>query len=252
MRLTRPLLAILLGLSLVPVTAAAKGAKSFTATAVQTAPNTQSQSGKIFVSDTGTRFEFSEYGRDVVQITLTDKKLMRVLFPADKFYIETTTPKETPITAAKSTTPCPSTPAMVCRKLGNEKFGTMDVERWSQSITGLKGEATLWWDPKRKMIVRQEYPDGRVMQMQLSNKDAYNGRDTERWDISYVQQGRTMARAVRLIDVELGIIVKEQSPSGMIRELRDLKAVNASPEWFTVPDGYQKIEPPKPETLQKQ
>ena len=63
MRLTRPLLAILLGLSLVPVTAAAKGAKSFTATAVQTAPNTQSQSGKIFVSDTGRGMSVDEVSR---------------------------------------------------------------------------------------------------------------------------------------------------------------------------------------------
>lgn len=252
MRLSSILLALFFGLNIAPDTAHAGSTKPFTALAVQTAPNGASQDGRIFVSDQGTRYEFSEQGRDIVQIILPEQKIMRILFPKDKVYMETQAPADTAVAMAKTSSPCPPVDAITCDRVGMDKFGAIDVERWQQSIEGLQGTSTLWWDPKRKMIVRQEYPDGRIMQLQMTGEVDFNGRKAENWVISYAQPGQQVTTGLRLVDTDVGIIVKEQSPTGLVRELRDLKVVEVDPTWFTVPEGYQRIDPPQPAATQKQ
>lgn len=238
-------LAAVSGLGLTPAVAAAASKKPFTAIAVQTAPNMAMQSGRIYVSFKGTRYEFSENGRDMVQIILSKQKLMRILFPKDKVYMEFQAPADTPDLTSDTDTPCPPVDAVTCNKLGVDKFGDMEVERWQQSFKGVQGQSTLWWEPQRKMIVRQEFPDGRIVQLQLSGSVDFNNRPTEKWDISYAQPGKAVTSGLRLVDTDLGIIVKEQSPSGLVRELRDLQVVEDNPDWFAVPDDFQRIEPPK-------
>lgn len=230
----------------------AASSSPFTATAVQTIPNGPTQKGRIFVSGVNTRFEFTEHGRDVIQIILPEQRLMRILFPKDKVYMEIAAPDDAPMSATNSKTPCPMVEIMTCKKVGMDKFGELDVERWSQSIKDVKGDSTLWWEPKRKMIVRQEYADGRILQLQYAEKMVLNGRETEHWVIAIAQPGEQVVNGSRYLDTELGIVVKELSPSGMVRELRDLKAVQADPNWFAVPQGFQRIEPPKPQQLPKQ
>ena len=245
MRKILALMVVVVGLGLMPTLSNAGSTKPFTATAVQKMQDKEVQGGKIFVSAQGTRFEFSEYGRDLVQIILPKQKIMRILFPKDKVYMEMPAPADTLVISSNSNSPCPPITAMTCKKLGVDKFGEMNVERWSQSIQGLRGESTLWWDPERKMIMRQEYPDGRIMQLQLAGKEDLGGRKTERWDISYAQPGRPVLTGLRMVDTDLGIIVKEQLPSGLVRELRDLKAAKVDPKWFAVPKDYKRIETPK-------
>lgn len=246
------LLLAVFGLGLLPGVVAAQGSKTFSATALQSVPNAKPQSGKIFVSPEGTRYEFLEHGREVVQIVLPAQKLMRVLFPKEKVFLETRAPADTPVPSAAADAPCPPLAAMTCEKLSVDKFGDMDVERWSQSVQGVQGTSTFWWEPKRKMIVRQEFPDGRIMQMNLDGEETVDGRNTERWTISYAQPGQQVVSGLRLIDTGLGIIVKEQSPSGMVRELRDIAVVDVDPNWFAVPAGYQRIEAPGRSGLQAQ
>ena len=250
MRTTVLIFAALIGLASSPAEAGPK--KPFTATAVQSAPNAATQSGQIYVSDQGTRFEFSEQGRDIVQIVMTEQRIMRVLFPADKVYMETQAPADTPLMTEDDTVPCPKVNGMTCAKLGVDKFGTMDVERWSQTFKGNDAKSTLWWDESRKMIVRQEYPDGSIMQLSLGGTVDYYGRKTEQWNVSYVAgqvQGQGQAqgqvrKGMRLIDTDLGIIVKDQAPTGVVRELQNVKVVEVSADWFKVPAGFKRIEQP--------
>ena len=218
--------------------------KSFTATTVQSAPNVATQSGKIFVSELGTRFEFSERGRAMVQIVMSKERIMRVLFPADKVYMETQAPADTPSIAEDDTVPCVSVETMTCAKLGIDKFGDMDVERWTQTFKGSEAVSTLWWEPSRKMIVRQEFPDGRIMQMALAGTVDHFGRPVEQWDISFAAGQGQVAKGMRLIDRDLGIIVKDQAPTGVVRELQNVQEVEVTPDWFKVPAGYQRIKQP--------
>ena len=235
-------LAVSLYLGLAPHAATAGAKKPFTATTVQMVSNAADQYGKISVSNQGMRFEFKENGRDVVQIILPQQNIMRVLFPAENFYMEVQTPNNKAIMAGGDGSPCPKIPAMTCTKISVDKFGEMDVERWTQSMKGVQGVSTLWWEPKRKMVVRQEYPDGRIMQLSLVGNVDHYGRAAERWNISYAQPGGQVVEAYRLIDTDLGIIVQERDPSGMTRELRNLKVVAGDPAWFKVPEGFTRVE----------
>ncbi|MFC1673225.1 hypothetical protein ACFL12_03625 [Pseudomonadota bacterium] len=232
--------------ALAPTLASAGANKPFVATTVQSAPKMAEQRGKIFVSPQGMRFEYFENGREMVKIVMPEKRLMRVLIPADKIYMEVQAPADTPMVKRNDSSPCPPVPIMTCTKVGIDKFGDMDVERWSQSIKDRPGTATLWWEPKRKMVVRHEFPDGRIEQLNLAGIVDFDGRKAEHWDISYAQPGGQVVKAYRLVDTKLGIIVKEQDPAGLTRELRDLEVVESDAAWFAVPEGFQRIAAPKP------
>lgn len=245
MRILISLFVAVLFFGMLPGAANAGAKKPFTATTVQTMPNVGEQRGKIFVANDGIRFEFQDNGRDVVQMIMTEKRMMRLLFPADKTFIESQSPADAPTMNPNNATPCPASPALTCTKINDEKFGDIKVERWHVVIKGNPAISTLWWDPKRKMTVRQEYPDGRVMQMNMTGTEDFYGRRTERWDISYANPNGQITNAMRLVDLDLGIIVMERGASGVTRELRDLKVVKRDPKWFEVPNGYQRIEPPQ-------
>ena len=246
MRILTTFTAALLSLSLVPAAAVAESKKPFTATAVQSMKGQPSQTGKISVSDNGTRFEYVERGREMVKIVLPKQKIMRILFPQEKLYMEIQAPADTPMPTGDQANPCPPIDGLTCKKVADAKFGELDVEQWSQTHAPTKTQSNLWWEPVRKMIVRQEFPDGRIMQLALAGTVDFEGRKTERWDISMASQDGKISKAYRLVDPELGIIVKEEDPAmGLSRELRGLKVANSDQAWFDVPAGYQRIEAPK-------
>jgi len=226
--------------------AVADGKQPFTATAVQSMKGQQAQSGQIFVSGSKTRFEYSERGRKMVKIILPEQQVMRILFPDEKLYMEIKAPADTPMPASETANPCPTIEGLTCQKVADAKFGDLDVQQWQQHHAPTNTKSTLWWEPVRKMIVRQEFPDGRIMQLALAGKIDFEGRDTERWDISMATSDGKVSTAYRLIDTDLGIIVKEEDPTtGLSRELRGLKVSDSDATWFDVPAGYQRIDAPK-------
>lgn len=232
-----------------PSGAVASDVEPFVAVAVQKVPGQSTQSGKIFVSGQDTRFEFVDHGREVVQIIRPEQKVMRILFPQDKVYMEIAAP-DAPMVKSNETSPCPKVEGMSCVKEGMDQYNDIAVERWNLTFKDPKGSSLLWWEPERKMVLRQEFKDGRVMQLQLVGEVDFDGRKAERWDVSYAMPGAPVSVGMRLVDRNLGIIVLERDPSGMSRELRELKIVKADAEWFTVPDGFKRIEEPKPEAAQ--
>ena len=246
MRFLMTVSAALLGLALLPGAAMAGGKKPFTATAVQSVKDQQAQSGTIFVSDNGTRFEYVERGRQMVKIVLPKQKIMRILFPQEKLYMEIQAPADTPMPAGESDSPCPPIDGLTCQKIADAKFGDLDVEQWQQFHAPSNSTSMLWWEPVRNMIVRQEFPDGGIMQLTMAGKVDFDGRATERWDVSMAGPDGKVMTAHRLVDTDLGIIVREENPAaGMVRELRDLKVADSDRAWFDVPAGYQRIDAPQ-------
>jgi len=229
----------------------ADGKKPFSATAVQSLNGQQNQTGQIFVSGDKTRFEYVERGREMVKIVLPKQQVMRILFPKEKLYMEIKAPADTPMPGGDDENPCPPMDGLTCRKVGDAKFGELDVEQWQQHHAPSNSDSTLWWEPVRKMIVRQEFPDGRILQLALTGKVDFGGRETERWDISMAAPDGKITKAYRLVDTDLGIIVKEEnSAMGLSRELYGLKVADSDKAWFDVPAGYQRIEAPKMPTQQ--
>ena len=245
MRFSTLLAALLFAAVLSPALVKAQSPQPFTATAVQSVNGQNVQSGQIFVSGTKTRFEYVDQGRKIVKIVLPQQHIMRILFPQDKVYMEISAPGDVPMMAGEAKTPCPPVDGLTCTKVGDAKYGNLDVQKWTQTYGDKK--STLWWEPKRNLIVRQEFPDGRVMQMSMSGTVDYEGRKAESWNIVLADTKGQRVSANRLIDTDLGIILKDSMPgNGMTRELHDVKVVPEQASWFAVPDGYQRIEPNAP------
>ena len=246
MRILKIITVLLLGSAVWTGAAQADGQKPFSATAVQIVNGKEVHQERIYVSDQGIRSEFSDRGREMVRIVLPKQKLMRVLFPQDKVYMEIQAPADTPMSMDTDRKPCPVIEGLTCKKIGDAKFGDIPVEQWSQHHAPTKTSSTVWWEPVRKMAVRQEFPDGRIMQMTFVGNVQFENRSVEDWKVSMADKDGKVVEAQRYIDTNLGIIVKEQDPnSGMSRELRALNVVNADTGWFDVPAGFQRIEAPQ-------
>lgn len=214
---------------------------SFVAEATQTHPQGGVQKGKLYVSEQGMRFETRQGPRDVVQIVLPKQKITRVLFPADKVYMEMSGASALP--ADRPQSPCPD--SADCKKLGDEKLGGTVAEKWSVTQKGAPGPVTVWWDAARKMSVRQEYFDGRIAQMSLKGEEDYEGRNVERWVTDFILPNGQMSKAVQLYDPKLGVAVKEVHPNGVTRHLSNVQEQAGQAAWFDVPAGYRKVDPPQ-------
>ena len=246
MRILKIITMVLSGLVLWTGQALADGQKPFSAWAVQIVNGQEVHRERIFVSDNGIRAEFQDRGRDMVRIVLPKQKLMRILFPQDKVYFEIQAPADTPASMSNDRKPCPEVEGLVCEKVGNAVFGDIPVEQWKQTHTPTKTSSNVWWEPVRKIAVRQEFPDGRIMQLTLEGNVDFDGRSVENWKVTMADKDGKTAEAVRFIDMGLGIIVKEHDQSsGMSRELRELKISASDQGWFDVPQGYQRSEAPQ-------
>lgn len=226
--------------------AARAGGVSFVADASQAHAGGDAQQGRMFVSPAGVRFETGAGERQVVQIVLPKQKLTRVLIPSEKIYFEYS--GAAPLPMDRPSTPCTSSATFECHKVGDEKIGAAMAEKWTARPKGAPAAMTIWWAPKRKMVLRQNYPDGRVVQMVLTGMDTYEGRPVERWETSYRLPNGQAQKAVQLFDVKLELAVRETQPNGTTRSLSNIREMAADPAWFAVPDGYSKIDAPAPQT----
>lgn len=220
---------------------------AFTADALQTYPNGAAQHGRLFVGPGGIRFESGAGPRQTIEIVLPKQKLTRILLPAEKIYFER--PGAAPMPTDRPAKPCPAVPGLKCEKVGADKLDDTNTEKWRAQMNGAPGGVMMWWDPARKMILRQEYPDGRVMQMTRRGTEDYEGRTVERWDVSYAMPAGPVWRAVHLYDAKLAVSVQETGPDGMMRRLSRIKETAADPAWFDVPKDYRKIDSPTPRPM---
>jgi len=227
------------------VTGARAETPSYMADVVQSHSQGGSQKGRIFVAPQGMRMEFSNQGRTMVQIMLPAQGVSRYLDPGQKTYMEFKGPVSQQAPGSQPDNPCQSFPNAVCSKVGVEKLGDTNTEKWQVKAKQGSQSVMIWWDAGRKMIRRQQFSDGRVMQTTLAGTVDYEGRKVERWTATFTSRGQKAQSAERLFDPVLGIAVKEQMPNGMMRSLHNIRVTQPDPNWFVVPAGYKKVDPPK-------
>jgi len=243
------------GLAIVLVAAAAvAGARaenpSFMADVVQSHPQGGSQKGRIFVAPQGMRMEFSNQGRTMVQIMLPAQGVSRYLDPEQKTFMEWKGPVSQQTPGSQPDNPCQSFPNATCNKVGVEKLGDANTEKWQVTANQGHQSVMIWWDAGRKMIRRQQFSDGRVMHTAPAGTVDYEGRKVERWTATFTSRGQKAQTAERLYDPVLGLAVKEQMPNGMTRSLHNIRVTQPDPAWFAVPAGYKKVDPPKQQQIQ--
>jgi hypothetical protein len=246
--MTRTVLATAV-LVLVGTGAALAETVEFTADAVQHQSGQGLQSGKLSVGAAGSRFEFQDHGRPIVQISLPSQGLVRVLSPLDRSYMEFKTENGAPTPDARPTEPCKASAEVECKREGEEQILGMKLERWSVKAKGAPGETRVWWDKERRMPLRQVLFDGSTMQAAMTGTEDHDGRKVESWEITYTSPNGQYRRGMALYAPDIGATVLEHQPGGMMRELRNIVVGKLDAKLFEVPEGFRKLElppPPKP------
>jgi hypothetical protein len=214
----------------------------FTADAVQSQPGQPARSGKLQVGEKGSRFEFVENGQTIVQITRIDG-IVRLLFPATRTYMEMKAPPGIVPSSMTPEAPCTPSPEIDCRNVGEEQAATGKLQHWMLTPKGATASMRIWWDVGRRMPLRQEMPDGSVMQATLKGTRQFDGRTVESWDILLATTDGKRHDGVVLYAPDIGLTVMEQQPGGTVRELRHIVVAPMDPVLLEVPAGYNKVDP---------
>ena len=217
---------------------------SFVADAVQVVPGREVRRGKLYVSELGTRFEFMESKRQVIQIIEPAKGLFRLLFPKTKTYIEVKSAPLPVFRGRRSKVPCIARPHFLCRKVGLLKSGNAVLERWVVgSLKGKRGIKSLW-DPSRHMFVQLIYPDGSKMEAHMNGVVTFEGRSVERWKMTLTKVSGLRQNTYMLFAPDLGYPVMEQGESGLVKELHNIKLHTQDKNLYEVPADYRKVSVP--------
>ncbi|MDH5473890.1 MAG: hypothetical protein OEY61_13660 [Gammaproteobacteria bacterium] len=214
----------------------------FSADAVVSIPQQPIKETKLFVSKKAVRSESIVNGQNIVEIVYPDEGRAVLINQPVKAYQERTftvqNNKET------SSNPCAQILHSECKKLGTETIDGLKTEKW-QIISNNQGKRlrTLHWiDVKRKLALREFFPDGTVAELKMVKKEKLNGRDTEKWERSLSRPDGTTTSSFQWYDIGLGIAIKEELPGGYIRELKNIKIASQPGKLFNIPDDFNRID----------
>jgi hypothetical protein len=164
-------------LGLAPAAHAEKGNVEFSATMVQSMPNQQDTSTRIYVGDNVMRSESEFQGQPRISIVDTASRVAWMLNPAKKEYVEMRAQAgAAPGAATANRPPLPDEPGSPCQqdnkgfqceRLGMETVNGRNAEKWR--FTATQGDQTMtslvWVDKELRMPIRQELPGGAVSEL---------------------------------------------------------------------------------------
>lgn len=221
-------------------------AGNYSAETLRAAPGVPPQSGKIYVSEQAIRTDSDIGGRKLIEIISHADGVMRTIMPDDGIYMERKLEASQLPPVDPPEAPCKPAPQLTCAKVGDTEINGMKAERWDITPAGAPAAKRVWWDASRKLPLREEYVDGRVMQATLRSKETYEGSPVESWEFAYMAPDGTYTRTVSLYSAELGIPVRTQQQNGFLVQLTKIKTGAPDAALFEVPDGLRKIEPGQP------
>lgn len=213
----------------------------FSADAVISAPQHQDKKTKLFVSANAVRSEIEANGQKIVEIVYPEEGRAILINDSLKSYRERLFERKV---EKDNNSPCDQIKNAVCEKLGNERVAGYETEKWQviSNNAGKKLRTLHWIDIKRRLAIREFFPDGSVAELKMLKKEQVNGRSTEKWQRSLSQPDGKSAESYQWYDTELKIAIKEELAGGYVRELKNIKIVKQAKELFDVPTGYKKIE----------
>jgi outer membrane lipoprotein-sorting protein len=123
----------------------------------------QASHSKIYIGSSKVRIEGAD--QPGVMIMDTTAKIMYVLMPPQKMYMQMDLPKDDDkMSSAHFLTPVnPDNPCaqlkkvdkdIACKKVGSETLNGRKVDKWETS--GPEGKGYLWFDPKSHFVVKME------------------------------------------------------------------------------------------------
>jgi len=252
MRGLRSALLVLLA-GLVPALALAQmgggSGAEFSATAVQTdSSGKEMMTFKMYVGADGMRrTETTQNGQRMVQIMVPTQGTLLMIFPDQKAYMER---RGAPAPAVDtSSDPCAGQPNLTCKLLGEEAVDGRPAKKWEivshhegQTATGIQ-----WIDAERGTPLRQQRPDGTLLELKMVGQENLQGRNVEKWEMTINPpsgQGDPV-KTLQWYDPALKVFVRQELAGGGVSELRDIQVGPQPKELFQVPAGYQLVQPPQ-------
>lgn len=245
------LLILLTGMLVSTVHASVTGSNMpFSADAVQQIPGEETHNARIFATASQVRMEYSRNGSRLVEIVDNEAGKSYLLLPSQKEYMMRELPahlREPGKSAAVDANPCAGSPHAQCRQLGEERVSGRDATKWEMTIEmeGSPMRSLIWLDKERKLPVRQIRPDGTVIEMSLQEKELFDNRWTEKWQMLMTRPDGETLESLQWYDPELGIIIREKLPGGYFRELRNIRVGEQPSGLFQVPSDYRQVSPPR-------
>lgn len=212
----------------------------FSAEAVISMPQHPDRHMKLYVGKKAVRREIEVDGKAFVEIVYPEEGRSLHIDTGLKSYSEKLFPVEV---GKKKDTPCDQIISSVCEKLGEETVDGHKTEKWQiiSNNNGRKLRTLHWIDIKRKLALREFFPDGSVAELKMLKKVKINGRNTEKWQRTMSRPNGDNVRSFQWYDTGLKIAIKEELPGGYIRELKNIKVSRQDNSLFTAPSGYKKI-----------
>ncbi len=221
-------------------------AVSFTADAVQLR-GTEVSHARMFWNDGSVRFEYMDQGVPMVQIFDSKKNKVIWLDSDKKVYIqrELTDQQAALVTTKpeKKHNPCDDFPDAECTRLKSAELNDRQTDKWliTFNVDGRDQHVFQWIDKTHQILVRQENPDGSVLDVKIFDDQEVNGRKAHKVDMNAISADGSSVHAIQWHDSRLDIVVRQQAADGAIDELRNIKIEKIKPEMFAIPEGYKAV-----------
>jgi len=156
-------------------------AVSFTADAVQLRGSDVSHA-RMYWSDGNVRFEYLDQGVPMVQIFDTRNRKITWLDTEKKLYVQRDMNQEQMRLGTEqqptSENPCDNFPGAECTHLKTVELKGRQAEKWliTMDVSGRDMHIFQWLDKQYKIPLRQENPDGTVLDVKLLDNQEFNGR----------------------------------------------------------------------------
>jgi hypothetical protein len=247
--MNRSLIAVLAMLLVTPAAWAFE--KAFSAEAVQTAPGMEPTRMKFYVAkNNAIRMEMQTPHGEIIQQYFPQSGLLRVIYPAQRQYIEQQSPAPLALPGEVVTNPCDQLPDAQCENLGEETIGQQTAVHWRVSRQGPDNQAQVmeqWLDNKRGVPLRQIFPNGTRIDATLTGIENINGRNAERWEIVMTPITGNPQTGIQWHDPELDVTIRESLPNGSVRELINIETSEPAASLFEVPAGFSRLKMPSQE-----
>ena len=214
----------------------------FSADAIISVPQKPIKQTKLFVSKNAVRRELMINGLPMVEIVYPEEG--RAIFINDplKSYKERSFVKQDKTDGENN--PCAQMQNSACEKVGEETINGIKTEKWQiiSNDRGRKLRTLHWIDIKRKLAIREFFPDGSMAELTMIKKEKVNDRNTEKWQRTLSRPDGKKSTSFQWYDTKLKIAIREELPGGYLRELKNIKISKQPDDLFNAPSGYQKVQ----------
>ena len=234
--------------ALLALYSAAIQAVSFTAEMVQVQGG-EPVIARVFWSDDRVRFEYQDQGVPMAKIF--DSKQNRVVWldTENKVYIQreaAQTQRQQRQRASRAADDKPYNPCEVfqqaqCIRLKSAIINDRNTDKWliTFDVDGRDEHMFQWIDKQYRIPIRQENPDGSILDVRIVDGVEMNGRKVYKVEMLSIAPDGKRSNAIQWYDSELNVVVRQQDDNGTVEELRNIRLEPVSEDKFTIPEGYE-------------